>query len=72
MKNIFLVLNNVISILDLFKILTYYIDDKKILEIGNKNINKDNIFFKFCRVAFLKNPYLRPWASVIFAPTLWA
>ena len=26
MKNTFLVLNNVISILDLFKILTYYID----------------------------------------------
>ena len=49
-----LLLNNVISILDLFKILTYYIDDKKILEIRNKNINKDNIFSKFCRVAFLK------------------
>ena len=32
MKNTFLPLNNVISILDLFK-LTYYIDDKKILEI---------------------------------------
>ena len=30
----------VISILDLFKILTYYIDDKKILEIRNKNIIK--------------------------------
>jgi len=28
MKNTFLLLNNVISILDLFKILTYYIDDK--------------------------------------------
>ena len=33
MKNTNLLLNNVISILDLFKILTYYIDDKKILEI---------------------------------------
>ena len=33
MKNTFLLLNNVISILDLFKILTYYIDNKKILEI---------------------------------------
>ena len=33
MKNTFLLLSNVISILDLFKILTYYIDDKKILEI---------------------------------------
>ena len=42
-----LLLNNVISILDLFKILTYYIDDKKILEIRNKNINKDNIFKSF-------------------------
>ena len=47
MKNTFLLLNNVISILDLFKILTYYIDDKKILEIRNKNINKDNIFKSF-------------------------
>ena len=44
MKNKFLLLNNVNSILDLFKILTYYIDDKKILEIRNKNKNKDNIF----------------------------
>ena len=43
MKNTFLLLNNVISILDLFKILTYYIDDKKILEIRNK----DNIFQSF-------------------------
>jgi len=34
MKNTFLFPNNVISILDLFKILTYYIDDKKILEIS--------------------------------------
>ena len=50
MKNKFLLLNNVNSILDLFKILAYYIDDKKILEIRNK----DNIFSKFCRVAFLK------------------
>ena len=33
MKNRFLLLNNVISILDLFKILINYIDDKKILEI---------------------------------------
>ena len=32
MKNTFLLLNNVISILDLFKILTYYIEDKKILK----------------------------------------
>ena len=48
MKNTFLLLNNVISILDLFKILTYYIDNKKILEIRNYN-NKDNIF----KVAFL-------------------
>ena len=31
-------LNNVISILDLFKILTHYIDDKKILEIRNYRI----------------------------------
>jgi len=45
-KNTFLLLNNVISILDLFKILTYNIDDKKILEIRNENINKNNIFFK--------------------------
>jgi len=38
MKTTFLLLNNVISILYLFKILTYhYIDDKKILEIKNKN-----------------------------------
>ena len=44
MKNTFLPLNNVISILDLFKILTYYIDDRKILEIGNKNLNINNIF----------------------------
>ena len=29
-KYIFILLNNAISILDLFKILTYYIDDKKI------------------------------------------
>ena len=34
MNNTFLLLNNVISIL-IFKILTYYIDDKKILEIRN-------------------------------------
>ena len=32
---IFLLLNNVISILDLFKILTHYIDEKKVLEIRN-------------------------------------
>ena len=51
MKNTFLLQNNVNSILDLFKILTYYIVDKKIFEIKNKNINKDNIFSKFCRVA---------------------
>ena len=30
-----LLLNNVISIIDLFKILTYYIDNKKIFEIRN-------------------------------------
>ena len=54
MKNTILLLNNIISILDLFKILTYYIDYKKILEIRNKNINKENNFSKFCRVAFLK------------------
>ena len=47
MKNTFLLLNNVISILDLFKILTYYIDYKKVLEIRNKNINKDNFFQSF-------------------------
>ena len=35
MKNTFLLLNNVISILDLFKILTYYFEDKKILEMRN-------------------------------------
>ena len=47
MKNTFLLLKNVISILDLFKILTYYIDDKKILEIRNKNIIKlETIFFQ--------------------------
>ena len=40
-----LLLNNVISIIDLFKILTYYIDNKKIFEIRNYN-NKDNIFLK--------------------------
>ena len=43
MKNTNLLLNNVISISDLFKILTYYIDEKKILEIRNK----DNISSKF-------------------------
>jgi len=47
MKTTFLLLNNVISILDLFKTLTYYIEDKKILEIRNKKINKDNIFQSF-------------------------
>ena len=36
MKNTFLLRNNVISILDLFKILTYYIHNMKILEIKNK------------------------------------
>jgi len=45
MKNTFLLRNNVISILDFFKILTYYIDDKKILEIRNKNLKK-TIFFQ--------------------------
>jgi len=35
MKNTFLLQNNVISILDLFKILTHYIDEKKVLEIRN-------------------------------------
>ena len=38
MKNTFLLLNNVISTLDLFKILIYNIDDKRILEIWNKTI----------------------------------
>ena len=33
MKNTFFLLKNIISMLDLSKILTYYIDDKKILEI---------------------------------------
>ena len=47
MKNTFLLLNKVISILNLFKIFTYYIDDKKILEIRNTNINKENIFPSF-------------------------
>ena len=47
MKNTFLLLNIVIFILDLFKILINYIDNKKILEIRNKNINKDNIFQSF-------------------------
>ena len=47
MKTTFLLLNNVISILDLFKTLTYYMEDKKILEIRNKKINKDNIFQSF-------------------------
>ena len=41
MKNTFLHLNNVISILDLFKILTYYIHNMKILEIKNKT--KDGV-----------------------------
>ena len=54
MKNTILLLTNVISRSDLFKILTYYIDDKKILEIRNKNKNRDNIFSEFCRVAFQK------------------
>ena len=40
MKNTFLLLNNVISMLDLFKILTYYIDNKKILEIEIETINE--------------------------------
>ena len=53
MKNTFLLLNNVISILDLYQILSYYIDDKKILEIRIK----DNIFSKFCRVAFKKKSH---------------
>ena len=44
MKNTILLLNNIISILDLFKILTYYIDYKKVLEIKNKNRKKDNSF----------------------------
>ena len=48
MKNTFLLLNNVISISDLFKILTYYIDEKKILEIRNK----DNISSKFSEQLF--------------------
>jgi len=47
MKNTFLLLNIVISILYLFKILINYIDNKKILEIRIKNINKDNIFQSF-------------------------
>ena len=47
MKNTILLLKNIISILDLFKILTYYIDYKKVLEIRNKNINKNNIFLSF-------------------------
>ena len=38
MKSTFLLISKVISILDLFKILTYYIDDKKILEIRKKTI----------------------------------
>ena len=45
MKSTFLLLNNVISILDLFKILTYYIDDKKILEIEIR-IKTKTIFFQ--------------------------
>ena len=45
MKNTFLLINNVISIFDLFKILiTYFIDDMKILEIKNKNINRQYLF----------------------------
>ena len=44
MKNTFLLLNNVISIFDLFKILTYYIDDKKTLEIRKLF---DIIYYKF-------------------------
>ena len=44
MKNTFLLLNNVISILDLFKILTYCIDDKKTLEIRKLF---DIIYYKF-------------------------
>ena len=40
-----LLLNNVISVLDLLKILTYYIDDKKILEIEIR-IKTKTIFFQ--------------------------
>ena len=35
-KKTFLLLNNVISTLDFVKILTYYIDDKKIFENSNR------------------------------------
>ena len=44
-KEYILLLNNVISILDLLKILTCYID-KKILEIRNKNILTKTIIFQ--------------------------
>ena len=44
----------VISILDLFKILTYYIDDKKILEIRNKNIIKLSDAFDYIKSEFEK------------------
>ena len=50
MKSTFLLLNNVISILVLFKILTYYIDDKKILEIRKKTI----FLQSFAEIAFLQ------------------
>ena len=39
-----LLLNNVISILDLFKTLTNYIDDKKILEIRDKKKQRQYFF----------------------------
>jgi len=55
MKSRFLLLNNVISILDLSNI-----DDKKILEIRNKNLNKLQRQY-FYPLPPLQNPFLRPW-----------
>ena len=50
----FLLLNNVISILDLSNI-----DDKKVLEIRNKNLNKLQRQY-FYPLPPLQNPFLRP------------
>ena len=54
-KHTILLLNDIFSILDLLKILTYYIDYKKVLEIRNKNRNKDNIFFKVLQSSVSKD-----------------
>ena len=70
MKNTFSLLNNVISKLDLFKILTYYMKGDMTTRKFYKNIslyrtrnqnNRDKIISKFCSVAFpkdLKGPFI--------------